>query len=60
MDLGTKVVWFVIILGIVTTLVIAVIKIGDIVVKRRTAALLAEHGGENDNDEPSEDDSDRS
>jgi len=45
-DIGTKALWFVIILGILTIVIVGVIKVGDVVVRRRTAALLAAHGDE--------------
>ena len=44
MDLGSKLTWLVIIAGVLSVLVIGLIRVGQVVVKRRTAALLAEHG----------------
>jgi hypothetical protein len=54
-DIGTKALWFVIILGIVTIVIVAVIKVGDVVVRRRTAALLAAHGDEPEGSKGTED-----
>lgn len=52
MDIGQKFFWVVVIGGILSALVYALVKIGEVVVKRRTAAMIAEHGaGEGDGDE---------
>ena len=50
MDWGEKAFWFVIVAGSLCAIIFAVIKVGEVVVKRRTDALLAEHAV-NDSDE---------
>ncbi len=50
LDLGDKLVVLVVAAGIASALIYVLIKVGEIVVKRRTAALLAEH--KEDEDEP--------
>lgn len=49
-DLGDKLVWLVIVAGILSVIIIGVIKIGEVVVRRRTDALLAAHSGDDDGD----------
>lgn len=51
MDLGEKLVWLVIVAGILSAIIIGVIKIGEVVVRRRTAALLAAHAESDDDGE---------
>ncbi len=51
LDLENKLVVLIVAAGILSVVVVALIKIGEIVVKRRTEALIAEHeDGENKED----------
>jgi hypothetical protein len=53
-DLGQKLIWLVIIAGVLSAIIIGVIKVGDVVVRRRTRALLAAHANDGDEKEKDE------
>ena len=59
-DLGEKLVWLVIVAGILSVVIIGVIKIGEVVVRRRTDALLAAHSGDGDGDREDDQESPKS
>ena len=51
MGIGDKLVWVVIVGGVLSVLVFILVKIGERVVKQRTAALLEQHGGGDEGEE---------
>lgn len=52
-DLTDKLVWVVVIGGSLAVLIFVLVKVGEVIVKRRTAALLAKHEAEGGADEAS-------
>ena len=53
MGIGDKLVWVVIIGGVLSALVFVLVMLGNVMVRRRTAALLAEHEVDKAGDEAS-------
>lgn len=51
LDLGNKLIVLVVAAGIASVLIVALIKIGEVLVRRRTEALIAEHKDDNDGED---------
>jgi hypothetical protein len=51
-DLGSKLTLLVVVAGTLSAMVVVLVKVGNAVVRRRTAALLAEHERDEGRDPP--------